>query len=184
MDITATDSIVDLQQRFAHLLGQHQGIVLKVVRGYCANREDRSDLIQEISTQAWRAFSGFDPQRAQFSTWLYRIALNIAISQLRGHALRRQYHSDVALEDAHASVADNAEDNASLAQLNQLIHALPALDRALLLLHLDDCSHRQIGEVLGISASNAATRLHRLRQQLRSRFNPDPAAPPAPNSRD
>ncbi len=184
MDITAADSIVDLQQRFAHLLGQHQGIVLKVARGYCANREDRSDLMQEISTQAWRAFPGFDPQRAQFSTWLYRIALNIAISQLRGHALRRQYHSDVALEDAHASVVDNAEDNASLAQLNQLIHALPALDRALLLLHLDDCSHRQIGEVLGISASNAATRLHRLRQQLRSRFNPDPAAPPAPNSRD
>ncbi len=184
MDITATDSIVDLQQRFAHLLGQHQGIVLKVARGYCANREDRSDLIQEISTQAWRAFPGFDPQRAQFSTWLYRIALNIAISQLRGRELRRQYHSDVALEDAHASVADNAEDNASLAQLNQLIHALPALDRALLLLHLDDCSHRQIGEVLGISASNAATRLHRLRQQLRSRLNPDPAAPPAPNSRD
>ncbi|MEN5207074.1 sigma-70 family RNA polymerase sigma factor [Stenotrophomonas terrae] len=181
MDITATDPIADLQQRFAHLLAQHQGIVLKVARGYCTQREDRSDLIQEISTQAWRAFPGFDPQRAQFSTWLYRIALNIAISQLRARELRRHYHSDVTLDDAQASVADKAEDSASLAQLNQLIHALPALDRALLLLHLDDCSHRQIGEVLGISASNAATRLHRLRQQLRSQFDP---VPPTPTQRD
>ena len=172
MDITATDPIAELQQRFALLLAQHQGIVLKVARGYCAQRDDRSDLIQEISTQAWRAFPAFDPQRAKFSTWLYRIALNTAISQLRSRELRRHYHSDVALDDDLASVADNAEDNASLAQLNQLIRRLPALDRALLLLHLDDCSHREIGEVLGISASNAATRLHRLRQQLRSQFDP------------
>ena len=99
MDITATDPIAELQQRFALLLAQHQGIVLKVARGYCAQRDDRSDLIQEISTQAWRAFPAFDPQRAQFSTWLYRIALNTAISQLRSRELRRHYHSDAALDD-------------------------------------------------------------------------------------
>lgn len=176
MDITATDPLVDLQHRFAQLLSQHQGIVLKVARGYCTHREDRRDLIQEISIQAWRAFPGFDPQRAQFSTWLYRIALNIAISQLRGRELRRHHHSEATLDDNLASVADNAEDSASLAQLNTLIQRLPALDRALLLLHLDDCSHREIGAVLGISASNAATRLHRLRQQLRSHFNPADSA--------
>lgn len=176
MDITATEAIADLQQRFALLLARHRGIVLKVARGYCAQRDDRSDLIQEISIQAWRAFPSFDPQRAQFSTWLYRIALNTAISQLRSRELRRQYHSDAALDDDLASVADNAEESVSLAQLNHLIHRLPALDRALLLLHLDDCSHREIGEVLGISASNAATRLHRLRQQLRSQFNPNAAS--------
>lgn len=175
MDTTVTaEATDDLQQRFAAQLAQHQGIVLKVARAYCHDGEDRKDLIQEISIQAWRAFPAFAPGRAQFSTWLYRIALNVAISQLRHQRLRQRHHSDVdaARIEEHEAVADSAEDAVSLAQLNNLIRTLPALDRALLLLHLDDCSHRQIGEVLGISPGNAATRLHRLRQQLRQRLNP------------
>ncbi|WP_083468573.1 sigma-70 family RNA polymerase sigma factor [Stenotrophomonas pictorum] len=166
----------DLQQRFAALLAQHQGIVLKVARAYCHDSEERRDLLQEISIQAWRAFPAFAPERAQFSTWLYRIALNVAISQLRHQRLRLHHHHDVdaARIDDLAAVADSAEDAASLAQLNALIRSLPALDRALLLLHLDDCSHRQISEVLGLSPGNIATRLHRLRQQLRQRLNPSP----------
>ena len=175
MDITTTSNTADLQQRFAQLLAVHQGIVLKVARGYCPQRDDRNDLIQEISTQAWRAFPGFDQERARFSTWLYRIALNVAISQLRGRSLRQLQHADAALADDMAVTDDTAEGSAQLAQLGALIHSLPALDRALLLLHLDDCSHRQIGEVLGISPGNVATRLHRLRLQLRERLNPSPS---------
>jgi RNA polymerase sigma-70 factor (ECF subfamily) len=175
MDITVTaEASADLQQCFARQLAQHQGIVLKVARAYCRDGEDRKDLIQEISIQAWRAFPAFAPERAQFSTWLYRIALNVAISQLRHQRLRQRHHTDVDAGhlEQRISSADTTEDATSLAQLNALIRTLPALDRALLLLHLDDCNHRQIGEVLGISPGNAATRLHRLRQQLRQRLNP------------
>lgn len=173
MDTNVTaDASPDLQHSFAQLLAQHQGIVLKVARAYCRDSEDRKDLIQEISIQAWRAFPGFTPERAQFTTWLYRIALNVAISQLRSRQLRQRHHADATHIDDLAIVADTAENSASLQQLTTLIHSLPPLDRALLVLHLDDCSHRQIAEVLGISAGNAATRLHRLRQQLRERLNP------------
>jgi len=171
MDMTAT-APADPRAQFAALLAQHRGIVLKIARGYCAHHEDRLDLIQDISVQAWDAFDSFDPARARFSTWLYRVALNVAISQLRRQQLRQRHH---AVLDEAALAADDgvpAEHRQTLRQLEAAIRALPPLDRALMLLHLDDHDHRQIAEILGISSANVSTRLHRLRQQLRTRLNP------------
>ncbi|ROP76281.1 RNA polymerase sigma-70 factor (ECF subfamily) [Stenotrophomonas rhizophila] len=161
----------DPRARFAALLEQHRGIVLKVARGYCHQHEDRLDLVQEISVQAWAAFEDFDPARARFSTWLYRVALNVAISQWR----RQQHrHHHTPLDDDLPVVDDGLppEQRHALRQLEVAIHALPPLDRALMLLHLDDHDHRQMAEVLGISITNISTRLHRVRQQLRTRLNP------------
>jgi len=161
----------DPRARFAALLEQHRGIVLKVARGYCHQHEDRLDLVQEISVQAWAAFEDFDPARARFSTWLYRVALNVAISQWR----RQQHrHHHTPLDDDLPVVDDGLppEQRHALRQLEVAIHALPPLDRALMLLHLDDHDHRQMAEVLGISITNVSTRLHRVRQQLRTRLNP------------
>ncbi|MET4680888.1 RNA polymerase sigma factor [Stenotrophomonas rhizophila] len=172
MDMTLPASDTDLRPRFAALLEQHRGIVLNVARGYCHHPEDRLDLVQEISVQAWAAFEGFDPARARFSTWLYRVALNVAISQWRRQQHRHQHHAPL---DDDLPAADEAlppEQRHALHQLEVAIHALPPLDRALMLLHLDDHDHRQIAEVLGISVANVSTRLHRLRQQLRTRLNP------------
>lgn len=172
MDMTLPASDTDLRPRFAALLEQHRGIVLNVARGYCHHPEDRLDLVQEISVQAWAAFEGFDPARARFSTWLYRVALNVAISQWRRQQYRQQHHAPL---DDDLPAADEAlppEQRHALHQLEVAIHALPPLDRALMLLHLDDHDHRQIAEVLGISVANVSTRLHRLRQQLRTRLNP------------
>ncbi len=158
--------------RFAALLDQHRGIVLKIARGYCAHQEDRLDLIQDISVQAWDAFDSFDPARARFSTWLYRVALNVAISQLRRQQLRQRHHA--VLDEDTLPVDDTApaEQQHAVQQLEIAIRTLPPLDRALMLLHLDDHDHRQIADILGISSANVSTRLHRLRQQLRARFNP------------
>lgn len=162
----------DPRTRFAALLEQHRGIVVKVARGYCQHPEDRLDLVQEISVQAWAAFEAFDPSRARFSTWLYRVALNVAISQWRRQQHRQGHHAP--LDDDLPAVDDAAppEQRHALRQLELAIHALPPLDRALMLLHLDDHDHRQMAEVLGISIANVSTRLHRVRQQLRTRLNP------------
>ncbi|MCF7751918.1 sigma-70 family RNA polymerase sigma factor [Bacillus subtilis subsp. subtilis] len=164
----------DPRTRFASLLAQHRGIVLKIARGYCAHQEDRLDLIQDISVQAWDAFDSFDPARARFSTWLYRVALNVAISQLRRQQLRQRHHAPLDEETLPADAAAPAEQRHALHQLEAAIRALPPLDRALMLLHLDDYDHRQIADILGISSANVSTRLHRLRQQLRARFDPTP----------
>jgi RNA polymerase sigma-70 factor (ECF subfamily) len=172
MDMTLPRTAHDPRTRFAALLEQHRGIVLKVARGYCHHPEDRLDLVQEISVQAWAAFEAFDPSRARFSTWLYRVALNVAISQWRRQQHRQGHHTP--LDDDLPAVDDAAppEQRHALRQLELAIHALPPLDRALMLLHLDDHDHRQMAEVLGISIANVSTRLHRVRQQLRTRLNP------------
>lgn len=160
-----------LQGRFQRLLERHRGIVLKVAHAYCRHPEDRRDLIQEISTQLWRAFPGYDTGRP-FATWMYRVALNVAISQVRIAAGRSRHH--VALDDAawaQVPAADTDGEHERRQLLNQALERLDPMHRALLLLYLEERSQREIAEVLGISESNVATRLHRLRQRLREMFD-------------
>ena len=152
---------------FADLLAAHRGIVLKIAASYCHGAEDRADLVQDIHLQLWRAWPSYDPGRA-FSTWMYRIALNVAISHRRsggGHARPEP------LDEVHEAVVGAHDVDAGarqqLALVERAMRDLGPLDRALLVLHLEGCSHREVGEVMGISESNAATRLGRIRQHLR-----------------
>ena len=164
----------DARETFAALIEAHGGLVHKVARVYAWTAPDRDDLVQDILAQAWRAFPGYDPARP-FGTWLYRIALNVAISWLRRHAprQRRTVPLDVDLHDTGGRPLDG--DTAErLRALTAAIHELEPLDRALVLLYLDDQSHRDIAGVLGISESNVATKLHRLKRRLRQRLE-DPA---------
>ena len=178
-DLPMTDAVAAEgalpQVRFAALLDQHRGIVLKIAHAYCYCPEDRRDLVQDISAQAWRAFAGFDAERSRFSTWLYRIALNVAISQLRSSRLRQRHHASLD-EDAIAGLPgtvtrDTHEADAGIRALHAVIDRLDPLNRALMLLYLDERSQREIAEILGISESNVATRLHRLRQRIREQFD-------------
>ena len=158
------------RERFQALLDGHRGIVLKVAATYCADLEERRDLGQEIATQLWRAFPRYDERRS-FSTWMYRVALNVAISHLRRavpRAQRTERLDEEALAALPASPAEEPDER--LAMLRRAIDRLEALDRALLLLHLEERSYREIAEVLGISETNVATKLGRLRQRLREDF--------------
>lgn len=166
------------------LLGQHRGIVLKIARGYCRDPEDRRDLVQDISAQAWRAFGRFDPARSRFSTWLYRIGLNVAISQVRSTRRRQHHHAEID-DEALAAVPDQAacdphaaNADAGIRALYALIDRLDPLDRALMLLYLDERSHREISQVLGLGESNVATRLHRLRRRIGEMLVDTPANQP------
>lgn len=157
------------RERFQALLAQHERIVFKVAGMYCRHAEDRRDLAQEIATQAWRSFGRYDPERP-FSTWLYRLALNVAISQARGAGLRDR-HTEALDEQAHDVADENAlphEAEERVRALHRFIAGLGALDRALMLLYLEDRSHREIAEVLGISATNVATKIGRLKQRARA----------------
>lgn len=155
--------------RFTELLQRHRGILVKVAGSYARQREDREDLAQEIAAQLWRAWPGYDPARP-FSTWMYRIALNVAISQLRGRA--RTPTLQAAADDPLDTLPDPAAHDPDRAQqverLYRFIHALPPLDRALMLLHLEECPQREIAEVLGLSTTNVATKIGRLKARLRN----------------
>jgi len=156
-------------EHFAGLLQRHRGILLKVAGSYARQREDREDLIQEIATQLWRAWPGYDPARA-FSTWMYRIALNVAISQLRGRSRTPvQAAADGQVPEALPDPAAHDPEHAQqVERLYRFIHALPPLDRALMLLYLDERPQREIADVLGLSATNVATKIGRLKARLRN----------------
>jgi len=153
--------------RFAELLDQHRRMVFKVANTY-ARAADREDLAQEIAAQLWRAFPDYDPSRP-FSTWLYRIALNVGISHLRGHSARERRTVPLEL-DLHETADSRAhEPDADEAQrlLADFIAQLDALNRALLLLYLDERSYREIADILGISETNVSTKINRLKERVR-----------------
>lgn len=159
-----------MREAFLAAIDAHRGVLHKVARAYCWSDADRDDLTQDILAQLWRAYPSYDPSRP-FATWMYRVALNVAISWLRGHAPRRA--RTVPFDPAVHDVGVPGLDPATTERLRALLTAirqLEPLDRALVLLHLDDQSHRDIATVLGLSESNVATKLHRLKQRLRQRL--------------
>jgi RNA polymerase sigma-70 factor (ECF subfamily) len=155
------------QDRFLGLLDEHGGILHKVASAYAWNPADREDLVQEIVAQLWRSFGRYD-ERFKFSTWMYRVALNVAISFSRGESRRTRRTVPVAEEHleiaAPVSAGRRGED---LEVLHRVIAQLGGLDRALVVLYLDGNRYDTIAEVLGISETNVATKLSRLKQRLR-----------------
>lgn len=167
--LEGTVGMDNARQRFGELLEAHRKIVFKVGNTYCRHPDDRADLTQEIATQLWRAYPSYDPARS-FSTWMYRIALNVAISFVRSDGPRRR--NAVPLDqDLHELPDERAGDHEAaqrVRDLHRFIGQLEPLNRALLLLYLEDRSYREIADVLGISETNVATKISRLKQRIRS----------------
>lgn len=157
-----------IRSEFSALLERHRAIVFKVANSYCRDPHDRNDLAQDIATQLWRAWPAYDRSRS-FTTWMYRIALNVAISHARGDGLRRRHA--VPLDEAVHDVADHGASDHEAEQhirlLQRFIARQAPLDRALLLLYLDERPQRDIAEILGISESNVSTKIGRLKQRIR-----------------
>lgn len=161
------------QQRFESLLQEHHRIVFKVAGLYSRSAADRDDLVQEISTQLWRSFGGYDATRAKFSTWMYRIALNVAISQAR-----RERWSEAGrfepLELHHLETVGGgepiAEKDERLQALYAFIGQLDPFNRALILLYLEDRGYADMAEILGITETNVATKISRIKQKLRGQM--------------
>ena len=153
-------------QVFTKLVEQHQGIIFKVTRIYCWHTDDQADLAQEILAQCWRAFPKYDEQR-KFSTWMYRIALNVAISYVRHHHLMQRHHLPLD-ECKHELAIDITDDQDDRDFMYHIIEQLDELNRALLLLYLEEHSYQQISEILGITITNVSSKINRLKQRLRN----------------
>jgi RNA polymerase sigma factor (sigma-70 family) len=158
-----------LHDRFETLLDEHKKILYKVCNLYCRNRDDREDLAQEIIVQLWRSFPSFDG-RCQFSTWTYRIALNVAISFYRRESTRsRHVISDE--ERVLNAVDETATQSEDMQLLYQFIDGLDPLNKALVLLYLDGNSYQEIAEVLGITQTNVATKISRLKTTMKQELS-------------
>ena len=163
----ATMTTAGQREQFEQLLERHRGIVLKIAHAYCRDTEDRRDLAQEIAAQLWKALPAWDRGRP-FSTWMYRVALNVAISHARAAGDRQHLPLDEAgAEPSHdADAAREADDG--IRALYRCIERLDPLNRALMLLYLDERSQREIGEILGLSETNVATKIGRLKTRIRN----------------
>jgi RNA polymerase sigma-70 factor (ECF subfamily) len=161
-------STQDSQTRFFAELDAHRRILSKVTRTYCREPADREDLAQEIVVQLWRSFPRFDG-RSKFSTWMYQVALNVAISYQRSEIVRARYviSDEAQILDAVDQTNDEPQE---VGLIYEFIDSLNPLDRALVLLYLDGNSHQEISQVLGISTTNVATKMNRLKQAMQLQF--------------
>ncbi|MDQ6924709.1 MAG: sigma-70 family RNA polymerase sigma factor [Candidatus Eremiobacteraeota bacterium] len=155
------------QAAFVRRLDEHRGILFKVADAYCPNRADREDLAQNIVAQLWRAYRRFD-DRKSFSTWMYRVAVNVAISFYRGEArrMRNVVPSEASIVETIAQPPPEESDE-GLAVVRAFIERLDPLDRALMILYLDNNPYASIAEILGISQTNVATKISRIKQRLK-----------------
>ena len=157
-------------QIFQELIKQHKGILLKVARTYCQDEEDRQDLIQEIMIQIWQSIHRYN-EKFQISTWLYRISINVAISFYRKNFVRKK--NTIQLNEQIYPIQDHekSEKEEQLNLLEQLINELKEFDKALMLLYLENKSHLEIADILGISVGNVGTKIGRIKEKLKQRFS-------------
>jgi RNA polymerase sigma-70 factor (ECF subfamily) len=155
-----------LEEEFVRVIDQHRGILYKVCRMYGSTEPDRQDLFQDIVIQLWRSYPSFRGE-AKFSTWVYRIALNTAISDLRRQNRRI---TPVALDPLPTQLNDYqypTEDDERLALLYAAIGRLTEVERALTMLYLEDKSYLEMEEILGISQNTLRVKMNRIKDKLR-----------------
>jgi len=154
-----------MEKEFISLLNQHRGIVYKICRMYCTDAENRQDLFQEIVLQLWRAYPFFK-EESNVSTWMYRIGMNTAISNYRKEK-RRQ--SPTAFSNMLFEIPDLADDSdmpPETAPLYKAIDQLSTIEKALVLLYLEDKSYEEIAGILGIGKSNVGVKINRIKGKL------------------
>mgnify|MGYP003488130214 CR=1 FL=1 len=155
---------------FLKLIEENKLIVYKICNTYCRNSNDRDDLAQEIIYQLWKSFNHFNGN-VKFSTWMYRVALNVAISFYRKSVKGNVF---IELTESHTGLPDKEDRKPELEKnveyLQQFINELKELDKALMILYLEEKSYGEISEILGITETNVATKISRIKEKLKQRF--------------
>lgn len=155
---------------FLQLIENHKGIIFKIARSYCKEVEDRQDLVQEIIIQLWQSHGKYDSQ-FKLSTWVYRVALNTAISFYRKNKIRVESSVELsAIFESSLQADESFEEDPNLVALQAFIQELRDFDKALILLYLDGLSQKEIAEVSGISPTNVGTKLSRIKKALQQKF--------------
>jgi RNA polymerase sigma-70 factor (ECF subfamily) len=155
------------ESQFIEMFKTHQGIVHKVCGMYRHDPDDKKDLFQEIVIQLWRAFPKFR-QESKISTWIYQIALNVAISDFRKESRRPQ---KVELSENILNISDENYDNTTDEKLKILHHAIAQLseiEKAIVMLYFEEKDNEEIAEIVGITQNNVRVKMTRIREKLRT----------------
>ena len=160
-----------LEAKFLSDFEKNQNIVHKICRMYTTNNDAHNDLFQEVTIQLWRNYGKFRGE-AKFSTWMYRVALNTAISLYRKSTRRIKTRDISDFEYRIKSVAYDDTEELQLKALYGAIHQLSDIEKALIFLYLEDKPYKEISETLGISNGNARVKMNRAKEKLKNILNP------------
>ena len=158
--------VLSLKEKvFSQLIKDNQGLIIKVSRLYTNSLEDEQDLFQEIVLQLWRSYDTFKGN-SKISTWMYRVALNTAITLFRKKTKSPQ--TDELMDFHYADfIEDDDEKQLQISLLYKVVKMLPNVERAIVMMYLDDLPYRDISENLGITEVNARVKMNRLKKTLK-----------------
>lgn len=160
---------------FQEILQKHKGIIYKVANSYCENDENRKDLMQEIIFQLWRSLENYN-DNFKMSTWIYRIALNVSISFYRVEKRRSKVNSsipeDILFFEKEEIAYEDDDAQQKIELLFKFIRELKEIDRAIILLYLEEKGQQEISEIMGMTVTNVSSRIHRIKNKLKSQFLP------------
>lgn len=155
------------EQEYTNLIREHKETIYTVCLMNSKDQDEAKDLMQEALIQLWRSFGTFKG-KSDVRTWIYRICMNACISFLR----KEEKHKDTLHIDVGDLLTMDDDDSRQIQALHDRIHRLRFMDRAIVLLWMEELSYEEIGEILGISAKNVSVRLVRIKEQLREMSNP------------
>ena len=159
---------MDKKNTFITAINENQGLIFKVASIYTNNNEDRNDLSQEIIYQLWKSFDTFQ-QKSSLSTWMYRVAMNVAINHLK---INKRKVLTVPLNDQFSDFPelDNSKIEERWQTFKQHIDKLDLLDKGIVILYLENKSHDEIAKIIGVSTSNVGTKLSRIKEKLKQQI--------------
>ena len=156
---------MDKKSQFIKVIKEHEGLILKVSALYTNGLEDQKDLYQEIVYQLCKSFDSFN-ERSKLSTWMYRVAMNTAIYNLKSVKKRINTISIGTETERYAEVEDKSEKD-KIRVLYESIQSLNLLEKGIILLYLEGKTHQEIAEIIGITPSNVGTKISRIKQKLK-----------------
>lgn len=157
--------MVIAEENFISLINKHQGLIHKICIMYESDPDVRNDLFQEIVFQLWKSFSSFRGE-AKITTWMYRIALNTAISGFRKQT-RNVKTED--LKEMHFNISESWGDDREedIQRLQWAIRQLSEIERAMIMMALEEVPYDEIAETIGITQNNVRVRMNRIREKLK-----------------
>ena len=155
----------DLKKIFSEKVIESQGIIHKVCRMYCDNSEHRKDLFQEILIQLWKSYPSFRNE-SKFSTWMYRVALNVAIQELRKTKKKNSFFVQTNQFKEEFEENNSSLEDERLAQMYKAISHLNKVEKAIVMLHLDEKSNEEIAEIVGITQNYVRVKMNRIKIKL------------------
>ncbi len=159
-----------MEKEFLQIITDNQGIIHKVCSIYCDSEEDRRDLFQEILVQLWKSFPSFRNE-SKFSTWMYRVALNTAITSFK-KGKRQPDKSGIPYENLQLAVeAYDTSTEDQIKMLNKAVAKLTGIEKSIILLFLEDKKYEEIAEITGITQNYVRVKMNRIKKKLKLLMN-------------